>query len=32
MLTHNFSLKDIVKAYHFFGDRRDGVIKVAIRP
>lgn len=32
MLTHNFSLKDIVKAYHFFGERRDGVIKVAIRP
>jgi threonine dehydrogenase-like Zn-dependent dehydrogenase len=32
MLTHNFSLQDIVKAYHFFGERRDGVIKVAIRP
>lgn len=32
MLTHSFSLQDIVKAYHFFGERRDGVIKVAIRP
>src|SRR6185437_2008406 len=27
MLTHTFSLQDIVKAYHFFGERRDGVIK-----
>ena len=32
MLTHSFSLDEIVKAYRFFGERRDGVIKVAIRP
>ena len=32
MLTHSFSLDEIVQAYHFFGERRDGVIKVAIRP
>jgi threonine dehydrogenase-like Zn-dependent dehydrogenase len=32
MLTHAFSLDEIVKAYQFFGERRDGVIKVAIRP
>lgn len=32
LLTHKFSLDEIVKAYHFFGERQDGVIKVAIRP
>jgi len=32
MLTHSFSLDEIVKAYKFFGERKDGVIKVAIRP
>lgn len=32
MLTHTFSLDEIVKAYQFFGERQDGVIKVAIRP
>jgi alcohol dehydrogenase len=32
MLTHSFSLDEIVKAYHFFGERQEGVIKVAIRP
>jgi threonine dehydrogenase-like Zn-dependent dehydrogenase len=31
MLTHSFSLDEIVKAYKFFGERKDGVIKVAIR-
>ncbi|HSB76350.1 MAG TPA: alcohol dehydrogenase catalytic domain-containing protein, partial [Terriglobales bacterium] len=32
MLTHSFSLDEIVSAYKFFGERKDGVIKVAIRP
>jgi len=32
MLTHSFALKDIQEAYAVFGGRRDGVIKVAIRP
>jgi threonine dehydrogenase-like Zn-dependent dehydrogenase len=32
MLTHSYALKDIGEAYALFGDRRDGVIKVAIRP
>ncbi len=32
LLTHSFALKDIVEAYKLFGERRDGVLKVAIRP
>ncbi len=32
MLTHSFPLDRIGEAYALFGDRRDGVIKVAIRP
>lgn len=32
LLTHRFALKDIRDAYALFGERRDGVIKVAIRP
>jgi threonine dehydrogenase-like Zn-dependent dehydrogenase len=32
LLTHSFSLEDIVKGYAVFGERRDGVMKVAIRP
>jgi threonine dehydrogenase-like Zn-dependent dehydrogenase len=32
LLTHSFALKDIQPAYALFGERRDGVIKVAIRP
>ena len=32
LLTHHFKLDDIVEAYALFGDRRDGVLKVAIRP
>jgi threonine dehydrogenase-like Zn-dependent dehydrogenase len=32
MLTHSFSLDDIGEAYALFGERRDGVLKVAIRP
>lgn len=32
MLTHSFALDDIVEAYDLFGNRRDNVIKVAIRP
>jgi threonine dehydrogenase-like Zn-dependent dehydrogenase len=32
LLTHRFSLDQIVEAYDLFGSRRDGVLKVAIRP
>ncbi|WNG38145.1 alcohol dehydrogenase catalytic domain-containing protein [Archangium violaceum] len=32
LLTHRFQLDDIRDAYALFGERREGVIKVAIRP
>jgi alcohol dehydrogenase len=32
LLTHTFPLADIVDAYALFGDHRDGVLKVAIKP
>jgi alcohol dehydrogenase len=32
LLTHTFSLDQIVHAYELFGQRKNGVIKVAIRP
>lgn len=32
LITHRFSLDEIAEAYALFSDRRDGVIKVAIRP
>jgi alcohol dehydrogenase len=32
LLTHRFSLDQIVEAYDLFGKRRDGVLKVAIKP
>ena len=32
LLTHTFSLDEITEAYKLFGERREGVIKVAIRP
>jgi threonine dehydrogenase-like Zn-dependent dehydrogenase len=32
LLTHSFKLDDIVAAYDLFASRRDGVLKVAIRP
>ena len=32
LLTHTYSLDRITEAYKLFGERRDGVIKVAIRP
>src|SRR5450755_2819003 len=32
LLTHKFSLDQIVEAYDLFGSRRDGVLKVAISP
>jgi threonine dehydrogenase-like Zn-dependent dehydrogenase len=32
LLTHTFSLDQIVEAYDLFGSRREGVLKVAIRP
>jgi threonine dehydrogenase-like Zn-dependent dehydrogenase len=32
LLTHRFALANIEKAYALFGERADGVLKVAIRP
>lgn len=32
LITHRFELKDIEKAYQLFEEKRDGVIKIAIRP
>jgi alcohol dehydrogenase len=32
LLTHTFSLENITEAYKLFGERREGVIKVAIKP
>lgn len=32
LITHRFPLDQIVEAYELFGERRDGVLKVAIRP
>jgi alcohol dehydrogenase len=32
LLTHTFPLERITEAYQVFGDRRGGVIKVAIKP
>jgi 2-desacetyl-2-hydroxyethyl bacteriochlorophyllide A dehydrogenase len=32
LLTHSFSLDNITAAYGLFANRRDGVLKVAIRP
>jgi alcohol dehydrogenase len=32
LLTHTFSLENIAEAYTLFGERRDGVMKVAIKP
>jgi threonine dehydrogenase-like Zn-dependent dehydrogenase len=32
LLTHTFSLDQIGEAYDLFGERRDGVMKVAIKP
>lgn len=32
MLTHHFALDEVVTAYELFGERRDGVMKVAVKP
>ncbi len=32
LITHRFALDDIVDAYELFSNRREGVLKVAIRP
>ena len=32
LLSHRFALDQIVEAYELFGTRRDGVLKVAIKP
>ena len=31
LLTHTFTLENIHEAYDLFGERRDGVMKVAIK-
>lgn len=31
-ITHRFTLVEIAEAYGLFGDRLDGVVKVAIKP
>jgi alcohol dehydrogenase len=32
LITHRFTLDDIVEAYDLFSNRREGVLKVALRP
>ena len=32
LFTHTFYLDKITEAYQLFGERREGVIKVAIKP
>ncbi len=32
LVTHSFTLDQIVEAYDLFANQRDGVMKVAIRP
>jgi threonine dehydrogenase-like Zn-dependent dehydrogenase len=32
LLTHRFSLDDIAEGYRLFGERRDGCLKVAVKP
>ena len=32
LITHRFSLDEIIHGYHLFGERSDGVLKVAIKP
>ena len=32
LLTHTFSLDKINDAYDLFGERMDGVLKVAVKP
>ena len=32
LITHRFTLDEIANAYDLFSNRRDGVLKVAIRP
>ena len=32
LITHRFTLDEIAEAYDVFSNRRDGVLKVAIRP
>jgi threonine dehydrogenase-like Zn-dependent dehydrogenase len=32
LITHHVSLEDIVEGYRIFGEHRDGVLKVAVKP
>jgi threonine dehydrogenase-like Zn-dependent dehydrogenase len=32
LITHRFSLEDITQGYQLFGERSDGVLKVAVKP
>lgn len=32
LITHRYSLNEIVEAYEIFGERRDGIMKAAVKP
>jgi threonine dehydrogenase-like Zn-dependent dehydrogenase len=32
LVTHHYTLDDIVAAYDLFANQRDGVLKVAVKP
>lgn len=32
LVTHNFTLGEIERAYDMFANQRDGVLKIAIKP
>ena len=32
LITHTYKLDNIVEAYKLFSERKDGVLKVAIKP
>jgi threonine dehydrogenase-like Zn-dependent dehydrogenase len=32
LITHRFALDDIVEAYDVFSNRREGLLKAAVRP
>ena len=32
LITHRFSLDEVIQGYQIFGERSEGVLKVAIKP